>query len=92
MTLDFGNFNPNLASIGKIKNDKLFLVKFILPFAGVVFKTKTPKLTMLAKRAKTVAKGQAFEFYTKDTCMEFHELLKELLKHFKATLEEVENF
>ena len=82
----------NLASIGKIKNDKLFLVKFMLPLARVVFKTKTPKLTMLAKRAKTVVKGQAFEFYTKDTCMEFHELLKELLKHFKATLEEVENF
>jgi hypothetical protein len=63
-TLEFGHSNPNPASIGEIENDKIFLVQFMLPLAGVVIKTKLPKLTALAEIAKTAAKGKAFAFYT----------------------------
>ena len=85
-TLKFGNSNPNPASKGEIDNDKLFL-RFMVPLLLIgKLKTKPTKLTTLAE---IVAKGQPFEFYTKDTCTEFHELLKELLKLFQASLEEV---
>lgn len=87
--MEFGNSNSNPASIGEIENDKIFLVQFMLPLAGVVLKTKIPKLTALAEIAKIAAKGKAFAFYTKGTRMEVHELLKEVLEGFIASLEEV---
>jgi hypothetical protein len=64
-----------------ISSDQLLLVKFLSATAPRLH-TKIPKIEQIA----LVKAGQPFELYTKETCMEFHKLLCELLKCFKAGL------
>jgi hypothetical protein len=84
-TFQFDESKVDQGSTVEITNDRLFLVKFVLP-ASSGLHTKIPKLIQQAKLAED---SKPFQLYTKDTCMEFHELLNELLLGFRTSLNEV---
>ncbi|KAF8953369.1 hypothetical protein BDZ97DRAFT_1929731 [Flammula alnicola] len=85
MTFQFDESKLDQASKDETANNKLFLIKFMLSAVSRLH-TKVPKLMEQAKVAKD---NKAFQFYTKDTCTEFHELLVELLLHFQESLDEL---
>src|SRR6266699_1406515 len=85
MTFQFDESKVDQRSTDEITNDRLFLVKFMLPACSSL-RTKIPKLMQQAKLAED---SKPFQLYTKDTCMEFHELLNELLLRFRTSLNEV---
>jgi hypothetical protein len=62
-------------------NDQLFLDD--IPILAKLADTKIPNLE---KMAKTVKEKEAFNLYNKDTCMEFHRLLCEVLERFHKSL------
>ena len=75
------------ASKEEIENDRLFLVRFLLPaiqesWLGL----STPKLF---QQANLACEGSPFQLYTEDTCLEFHLLLSILLQKFRGSLEDL---
>lgn len=67
-------------------NDQLFLDH--IPFLAQVADTKIPNLE---KTAQAAMKKEPFNLYNEDTCMEFHELLCELLERFHQSLKKLKN-
>jgi hypothetical protein len=69
------------------ENDQLFLddIPILAKFANM----KIPNLEKMAQAAKEMA---PFNFYNKDTYMEFHELLCELLERFHQSLKDLKDF
>ena len=67
-------------------NDQLFLDD--IPIFSKVANTKIPNLEKLAQAAMG---KKSFNLYNKDTCMEFHELLCELLERFHRSLDDLKN-
>src|SRR5271169_2233629 len=84
-TFQFDKSQLDQATVDEIENDQLFLLQFLLP-AAPMLRTKIPKLTEQAKLAQN---RKPVQFYTKDTCAEFHKLLIELLLRFKTSLDEL---
>jgi hypothetical protein len=70
---------PNRAGI---KSDRLLLSNF-LSVAARKLRTKIPKIE---EQIALVEAEQPFKLYTKETCIEFHELLCELLERFEAAV------
>ena len=67
-------------------NDQLFLDD--IPTLAKLANTKIPNLEKMAQAAKEMA---PFNLYNKDTCMELHELLCELLKRFHQSLKDLKD-
>jgi hypothetical protein len=67
-------------------NDQLFLDA--IPFLANFVVTKIPNLKKMAEAA---AENKPFNLYNKDTCIEFHELLCELLDQFFLALKELKD-
>ena len=67
-------------------HDQLFLnaIPFLAEFA-------TTKIPNLQKMAQLATENKPLNIYNKDTYMEFHKLLCELLKHFHGSLDELVN-
>ena len=65
-------------------NDQLFLDD--IPILAKLANTKIPNLEAMAQVAM---KNEPFKLYNKDTCMEFHELLCELLERFHESLKDL---
>ena len=76
---------PNPAAI---ESDRLLLSKF-LSSAAPKLHTKLPKIE---EQIALVKAEQPFKLYTKETCMEFHLLLCELLERFETALAAVLKF
>jgi hypothetical protein len=84
------NFAPNEEAATKHydKNDQLFLDD--IPILAKLADTKIPNLEKMAQAAKENLK-EPFILYNKDTCMEFHGLLCELLERFHKSLIELKD-
>ncbi len=67
-------------------NDQLFLDD--IPILSKFANTKIPNLEKVAQAAKG---KKSFNLYNKDTCMEFHELLCEMLERFHRSLDDLKN-
>ena len=80
---DESRLHRDQVSRKEIANDRQFLLTFFLPTSSVL-KTDAPKLLEKAKAAKD---SEDIQFYTKDTCEEFHQLLLEVLISFEKSLE-----
>jgi hypothetical protein len=65
-----------------IKSDRLLLSNF-LSVAAYKLHTQIPKIE---EQIALVEAEQPFKLYAKETCMEFHKLLCELLEHFEAAV------
>lgn len=65
-------------------NDQLFLDD--IPILASFAQTKIPNLLKMAQAEK---KKEPYKLYNKDTCMEFHELLCELLGRFQESLKDL---
>jgi hypothetical protein len=65
-------------------NNTLFLDD--IPILAERAKTKIPNLEKAAKAAQN---KEPFKLYSKDTCMEFHELLREILERFQQSLNDL---
>lgn len=82
--VSFDNSQGMEASEEEIENDRLFLVRFLLPAIKKDWiASPTPKILHQAKLAEN---GDPFHLYTDDTCMEFHQLLIDLLRQFETSL------
>src|SRR6266542_4098238 len=68
------------------ENDQLFLNDI-----PILSKLANTKISNLEKMAKVVKEKKPFNLYNKDTCMEFHRLLCEILKHFHKSLNDLKN-
>jgi hypothetical protein len=67
-------------------NDQLFLDD--IPILSKLANTKIPNLGKMAQAAK---EKKPFNLYNKDTCMEFHELLCEILERFHQSLNDLKD-
>ena len=63
------------------ENDLLFLDDI-----PILAQTATTKIPNLKKMAQAAEKKEPFNLYNKDTCVEFHELLCEMLERFHKSL------
>jgi len=74
--------HPDIPS--RSNRDQIFLDA--IPFLAEFTTTKIPNLQ---KMAQLVAKNKPLDIYNKDTYMEFHKLLCELLMRFRGSLDEL---
>lgn len=74
-----------LPTTAEMESDQSLLARS-LPTVITRLRTKIPKIQEQMELAKA---NKPLQFYTKDTCMEFHLLLCELLERFEAALEQL---
>ncbi len=85
-TFDFSESTYNgKPSTEEIESDRRFLVDFFLPYAPK-WETKTPKLV---EQAQLASDRKAFQLYSSETCIEFHQLFLEFLKRFATSLDDL---
>lgn len=80
-TVEFPELSEMAPEPGKLPNDKRFLLtlKHLSPYLRVGVKN-------LLQQAEAASDNKPYNVYTKDTCIEFHHLLCELLETFQASL------
>jgi len=67
-------------------NDQLFLDDI-----PILSKLANTKISNLGKMAQAAKENKPFNLYNKDTCMEFHELLCEILERFHQSLNDLKD-
>ncbi|KAF8804067.1 hypothetical protein BYT27DRAFT_7194791 [Phlegmacium glaucopus] len=87
-------FHPNLPKDmppTKIANDRVFLDQFVAAtkIHPQIIKSSIANITLMLNNLPPV--GEPFELYTSETCMEFHNLLVEILDRFRESIQKLKS-